>query len=75
VIESSAVDQADSCWLLPAAARVRNRGKSSVGPMAGRAALGELLYSEYFGFAAYHSFHQFFHDHHHISSRAGTIRQ
>jgi hypothetical protein len=37
-----------------------------------KVALGQV-FSEYFGFPCQSSFHQFLHNHHHLSSRAGTI--
>jgi hypothetical protein len=33
------------------------------------------VFSEYFGFPCQSSFHQLLHDHHHLSSGAGTIGQ
>jgi hypothetical protein len=39
-----------------------------------RVALGQVL-SEYFGFPCQSSFHQFLHNHHHLSPGAGTIGQ
>jgi hypothetical protein len=37
-------------------------------------ALGPI-FSEYFGFHCQSSFHQFLHNHHHLSSGAGTTGQ
>jgi hypothetical protein len=39
-----------------------------------KAAMGQII-SEYFGLSAHHSFHQFLHNHRHLSSGAGTIHQ
>jgi hypothetical protein len=39
-----------------------------------KVALGQVL-SEYFGFPCQYSFHHFLHNHHHLSSGAGTIGQ
>jgi hypothetical protein len=39
-----------------------------------KVALGKV-FSEYFGFLSQSSFHQFLHNHHHLSSGAGTIGQ
>jgi hypothetical protein len=39
-----------------------------------KVALGQV-FSEYFGFPCQFSFHQFLHNHHHLSSGAGTIGQ
>jgi hypothetical protein len=45
-----------------------------VGFMVDKVALGQV-FSEYFGFPCQSSFHQFLHNHHHLSSGAGTIGQ
>jgi hypothetical protein len=42
--------------------------------MIDRAALGQFFF-QYFSSPAIHSFHQLLHDHHHLSCRAGTVRQ
>jgi hypothetical protein len=39
-----------------------------------KVALGQV-FSEYFDFPCQSSFHQFIHNHHHLSSEAGTIGQ
>jgi hypothetical protein len=49
-------------------------GSSHVGFVVEKVALGHL-FSEYFCFPCPSSFHQFHHNHHHLSSRAGTIGQ
>jgi hypothetical protein len=49
-------------------------GSSHVGFVVDKVALGQVL-SEYFGFPCKSSFHQFLHNHHHLSSGAGTIDQ
>jgi hypothetical protein len=43
-----------------------------VGCVVDKVALGQV-FSEYFGFPCQSSFHQFLHNHPHLSSRAGTI--
>jgi hypothetical protein len=45
-----------------------------VGFVVGKVALGQV-FSEYFGFLRQSSFHQFLHNHHHLSSGACTIGQ
>jgi hypothetical protein len=45
-----------------------------VGFLVDKVALGQV-FSEYFGFPCQSSFHQLFHNHHHISSGAGTTGQ
>jgi hypothetical protein len=40
--------------------------------MVDKVALGQV-FSEYFGFAFQSSFHEFLHNHHYLSSGAGTI--
>jgi hypothetical protein len=45
-----------------------------VGFAVDKVALGQAI-SEYFGFPCQSSFHQFLHNHHHLSSGAGTIGQ
>jgi hypothetical protein len=42
--------------------------------MVDKVVLGQA-FSEYFGFPCQSSFHQFLHNHHHLSSRAVTIGQ
>jgi hypothetical protein len=38
-------------------------------------ALGQVFFSKYYGFPCQSSFHQFLHNHPHLSSVAGTIGQ
>jgi hypothetical protein len=45
-----------------------------VGFVVDKVALGQV-FSEYLGSPCQFSFHQLFHSHHHLSSRAGTIDQ
>jgi hypothetical protein len=45
-----------------------------VGFVVDKVALGQV-FSEYFGSPCKSSFHQFLHNHHHLSSGAGTIGQ
>jgi hypothetical protein len=45
-----------------------------VGFVVDKVALGQV-FSEYFGFPCQSSFHQFLHNHHHLSAGAGTIGQ
>jgi hypothetical protein len=49
-------------------------GSGDVGFVEGKVALGQVL-SEYFGFPCQFAFHQLLHNHHHLSSGAGTIGQ
>jgi hypothetical protein len=49
-------------------------GSSHVGFVVDKVALGQV-FSEYFGFPCQSSFHQFIHNHPHLSSGAGTIGQ
>jgi hypothetical protein len=49
-------------------------GSRHVGFVANKVALGQV-FSEYFGFHCQSSFQQFLHNHHHLSSGAGTIGQ
>jgi hypothetical protein len=49
-------------------------GSSHVGFVMDRVALG-LVFSEHFVFPCQSSLHQFLHNHHHLSSGAGTIGQ
>jgi hypothetical protein len=49
-------------------------GSGHVGFGVDKVALGQV-FSEYFGFPCQSSFHQFLHNHHHLSSGAGTIGQ
>jgi hypothetical protein len=49
-------------------------GSSHVGYVVEKVALGQV-FSEYFDFLCTSSFHQFLHNHHHLSSGAGTIGQ
>jgi hypothetical protein len=44
-----------------------------VGFVVDKVALGQVFF-EYFGFPFQSSFHQFLHNHHHLSSGAGTIQ-
>jgi hypothetical protein len=68
-----AIAQAVSRWLPTAVVRVRARA-GHVGFVVDKVALGQV-FSEYFGFPCQSSFHQFLHNHHHLSSVAGTIGQ
>jgi hypothetical protein len=45
-----------------------------MGFVVDKVALGQVL-SDYFGFPHQSSFHKFLHNHHHLSSGAGTIGQ
>jgi hypothetical protein len=47
---------------------------SHVGFVVDKVALGQV-FSEYLGFSCQSSFHQFLHNHHHLSSGAGTTGQ
>jgi hypothetical protein len=49
-------------------------GSGHVGFVVDKVALGQV-FSEYFGFPGKSSFHQLLHNHHHLSSGAGTIGQ
>jgi hypothetical protein len=49
-------------------------GSSHVGFVVDKVALGQV-FSEYFGFPCQSLFHQFLHNHHHLSFGAGTIGQ
>jgi hypothetical protein len=49
-------------------------GSSHVGFVVDKVALGQD-FSEYFGFPCQSLYHQFLHNHHHLSSGAGTIGQ
>jgi hypothetical protein len=49
-------------------------GSGNVGFVVDKVALGQI-FSEYFGFPCHSLFHQLLHNHHHISSGAGTIGQ
>jgi hypothetical protein len=49
-------------------------GSSQVGFVVDKVSLGQV-FSEYFGFFCQSSFHQFLHNHHQLSSGAGTISQ
>jgi hypothetical protein len=49
-------------------------GSSHVGFVVDKVALGQV-FSEYFGFHCQSTFHQFLHNHSHLSSGAGTIGQ
>jgi hypothetical protein len=49
-------------------------GSGHVGSVVDKVALGQV-FSEYFGFPCQSPFHQFLHNHHHLSSGAGTIGQ
>jgi hypothetical protein len=48
--------------------------KGDVGFAVDKVMLGQV-FSENFGFPCQFSFHQFLHNHHHLSSGAGTIGQ
>jgi hypothetical protein len=50
-------------------------GSSQVGFVVDKVALGQIFFSEYLGFPCQSLFHQFLHNHHHLSSGAGTIGQ
>jgi hypothetical protein len=66
------IAQAVSRWLPTSAARVRAR-LGHVGFVVDRVALGHV-FSEYFGFPCQYLFHQLLlHNHHNLSSGAGTI--
>jgi hypothetical protein len=65
-----AIAQAVSRWLPTASARVRAR-VWSCGIWGGHGEVGQV-FSEYFGFPCQSSFHQFLHNHHHLSSGAGN---
>jgi hypothetical protein len=70
-----AIAQAVSPWLPTAAAGVQTLAESShVGFVVDKVALGQVS-SEWVGFPCQSSFHQFLHNHHHLSSGAGTIGQ
>jgi hypothetical protein len=62
-----------SRWLPTAAARVQP-GSGHVRFVVDKVALGQV-FSEYFCFPCRSSFHQFLHNHHHLSSGVGTIGQ
>jgi hypothetical protein len=49
-------------------------GSRHVGFVVDKVALGQI-FSEYFSFPCHSSFYQFIHNHHHLSSGAGTIGQ
>jgi hypothetical protein len=49
-------------------------GSTHVGFVVDKVALGQVL-SEYLGFPCQSSFHQILHNHHYLSSGAGTIGQ
>jgi hypothetical protein len=72
-IGGRAIAQAVSRWLPTAAARFKP-GSSHVGFVVDKVALRKG-FSENFGFPCQYSFHQFLHNHHHLSSGAGTIGQ
>jgi hypothetical protein len=66
-----AIAQEVSRWL------TSHRGgpeSSHVGFVMDKVELGQV-FSEYFGFPSQSSFHQFLHNHHHLSSGAGTTGQ
>jgi hypothetical protein len=67
-----AIAQAVSRCLPTAAARVRALVRSHVGFVVDKLALGDV-FSEYFGFLCQNLFHQLLHNHHHLSSGAGTV--
>jgi hypothetical protein len=56
------------------APKVARTGSRHMGFVVDKVALGQVLF-EYFGFPCQSSFHQFLHNHHHLSSGAGTIGQ
>jgi hypothetical protein len=60
-------------WLPTAAVRF-DPGSGQVGFVLDKVALWQV-FSEYFGFSCQSSFHQLLHNHHHLSSGAGTIGQ
>jgi hypothetical protein len=64
--EGRVITQEVSRWLPAAAARVPKPGSSHVGFVVDKVALGQV-FSEYFGFPCQSSFHQFLHNHHHLS--------
>jgi hypothetical protein len=49
-------------------------GSSHVGFVVDKVGMGQV-FSKYFGFPCQSSFHQFLHNHHHLSSGAGKIGQ
>jgi hypothetical protein len=53
---------------------ISNTRHGHVGFVVDKVALGQV-FSEYFGFSCQFSFHQLLHNHHHLSSGAGTIGQ
>jgi hypothetical protein len=67
------IAQAVSRWLPTAAAQVRARVRAC-GICGGQMTLGQV-FSGYFGFPCQSLFHQLLHNHHHLSSGAGTIGQ
>jgi hypothetical protein len=69
-----AIAQAVIRWLPTAVAQVQKSGFSHVGFVVDKVALGQV-FSEYFGVPCQTLFHQFLHDHHHLSSGAGTVGQ
>jgi hypothetical protein len=71
--EGCTIAQAVSRRLPTAAARVRARVRSC-GSVVDKVTLGQV-FSEYFSFPCQSSFHQLLHNHHHLSSGAGTIGQ
>jgi hypothetical protein len=68
-----AMAQAVSHWLSTAAARVRAR-VSHLGFVGDKVTLGQV-FSEYFSFPCQSLFHQLLHNHHQLSSGAGTVGQ
>jgi hypothetical protein len=59
---------------LPTAAAWFEPGSGLVGFVVVKVALGKV-FSEYFGFPCQFAFHRLLHNHHHLSSGAGTIGQ
>jgi hypothetical protein len=72
-IYGRAIAQAASRRLLPLRPGFDPRS-GHVGFVVDKVALGQV-FSEYFGFPCQSSFHQLLHNHHHLSSGAGTIGQ
>jgi hypothetical protein len=72
--QGRAIAQAVSRWLPTATARVQTRVLVMWDFVVNKVALGQV-FSEYFGYPCQSSFHQFLHNHHHLSSGAGTIGQ
>jgi hypothetical protein len=73
VTEGRAIAQVVSRWLPPQRPGFEP-GSGHVGFGVDKVALGQV-FSEYFGFPCQSLFHQFLHNHHHLSSGAGTVGQ